>query len=122
MIHFIIGISGALGAICRYIISMLFISNMLFPFSTLIANLIGSFLFAWLMTALVNRYVIYQSLIKAVATGFIGSFTTFSTFSLETVELLKRNEIKLAVVYVLCSIIGGLLMSQLGFRMNKESE
>ncbi|MGM7722897.1 fluoride efflux transporter CrcB [Metabacillus sp. Hm71] len=118
MIYFLVGIAGALGAILRYLIGLMFFTNSLFPLATLSINLIGSFLLAWLTTNLFRR-LSFSSVVKtAIGTGFVGSFTTFSTVSVETVELFKNESFLIGILYVLVNIIGGILMSQLGFKLN----
>jgi len=119
--YFWIGIAGFFGAILRYSIGLfLFDESEVFPFATLTINLIGSFLLSWFTTAIVKRFSIPDHLKTAIGTGFIGSFTTFSTLSVETVALIHNNELFLALVYVLISIVGGLIMSRLGYRVVKE--
>jgi len=120
MVYLFIGIAGFLGAILRYFIGFaLFDESAVFPFATLTVNLIGSFLLSWFTTALVERLTIPANFKAAIGTGFIGSFTTFSTLSVETVTLVKTGELFLAIIYILASIVGGLIMSRLGFRVSK---
>ena len=51
----------------------------------------------------------------AIGTGFTGAFTTFSTFSVETVHLMETGHVNLAFLYVILSVLGGLLLVALGF-------
>lgn len=121
MAYFWIGIAGFLGAILRYSIGLfLFDESQVFPFATLMVNLLGSFILAWFTNGFVKRFSIPDHLKAAIGTGFVGSFTTFSTLSVETVTLIHHNELFLAFVYVLISFAGGLIMSGLGFRVGKE--
>lgn len=120
MVYIFVGIAGALGAMLRYGIGLLFFTNSSFPFATLCINLAGSFLLAWLTYGLFQRSSIAPEIKIAITTGFIGSFTTFSAVSVETVNLFESGNILLGALYIVLSIFGGLLMSQLGFRMNKE--
>ncbi|WP_423410174.1 fluoride efflux transporter CrcB [Heyndrickxia sp. MSNUG] len=121
MAYLWIGIAGFLGAILRYSIGLfLFDESQVFPFATLTVNLLGSFILAWFTTVFVKKFTIPDHLKAAIGTGFIGSFTTFSTLSVETVTLIHNNELLLAFIYVLVSISGGLIMSRLGYRAVKE--
>lgn len=122
MIYLLVGIAGALGAILRYLIGSSLFINTLFPFATLSINLVGSFLLAWLTTNLFKRFSISSSMKTAIGTGFVGSFTTFSTLSVETVELFKNERILIGILYILASIVGGILMSRLGFKVSKEEQ
>lgn len=122
MVYFFVGIAGMLGAILRYLIGLLLFTNTLFPFATLIVNLIGSFLLAWLTTNLFKKLSISPALKTAIGTGFIGSFTTFSTVSVETVELFENGKILMGVLYIFVSIVGGILMSRLGFKVSEEQK
>ena len=107
---------GALGAISRYGISV-FIARLLpataperaaLPLSTLIINVIGSFLLAIIITLVAQR-VLDESWRYALGIGFLGAFTTFSAFSVETEELIGRGLWMTATFYVGCSVVLGVL-------------
>ena len=120
MIYLFVGIAGSLGAILRYLIGISLFTHSSFPYATLCMNLIGSFLLAWLTTRFFKRTSLSPVMKTAIATGFVGSFTTFSTLSVETVQLFQSGAIGLGILYVTLSMIGGFLMSTLGFKMERE--
>lgn len=120
MNYFFVGIAGALGAMLRYIIGIIFFTDSSFPYATLCINLIGSFLLAWLTYGLFKRSSLSPEVKTAITTGFIGSFTTFSAVSVETVSLFQNGYVLLGVFYIFLSIFGGIFMSQIGFKMSKE--
>jgi len=122
MTYIYVGIAGACGAMLRYFIGMTLLTGRAFPWATLMTNLAGSFILAWLATSLFKRVSISPTMATAISTGFVGSFTTFSTFSVETVELFENQQFVLGVVYVFISIVGGLLMSGLGFKTGKGAD
>jgi len=115
-----IGLAGSVGASMRYLIGLLLITNSLFPFSTLIINLIGCYLLALLTTTLFRMVTIPTNLKLAIGTGLIGSFTTFSTISVETVQLFEDGRYSIGTAYIFCTIFGGLLFSRLGYQTGKE--
>ncbi|MFP3381294.1 CrcB family protein, partial [Bacillus sp. SIMBA_069] len=73
-----------------------------FPLATLLINLAGCFLLAWLTTYITRLNILPSEVITGIGTGFIGSFTTFSTFSVETVQLINHSEWSTAFLYVSC--------------------
>ncbi|MFC7063187.1 fluoride efflux transporter CrcB [Halobacillus seohaensis] len=120
MVYIWVGIAGFFGASLRYIIGLfLFDADVYFPFSTLSVNLLGSFLLAWFTFKLVHKYSISAKWKAALGTGFVGSFTTFSTLSVETIVLFERGSLFLGILYIFLSISGGLLLSNLGFSLGK---
>ncbi|WP_173917365.1 fluoride efflux transporter CrcB [Halobacillus sp. Marseille-Q1614] len=120
MIYVWVGIAGALGASLRYLLSIwMYGADQYFPFSTLSVNLIGSFFLAWFTYTAFTKLQMSSQLKTAAATGFLGSFTTFSTFSLETVILLENSEFLLALIYVTLSMTGGYSLSYLGCLLGK---
>ncbi|WP_436373539.1 fluoride efflux transporter FluC [Cytobacillus sp. BC1816] len=123
MVYLWVGAAGFLGASLRYIIGVsLFHESAVFPFATLTVNLLGSFLLAWITTGLMVRFSWPAHIKAALGTGFVGSFTTFSTLSIETVTLFLNGKTALAVLYIAASIFGGLWMSRLGFQVRKGEE
>ncbi|EKY4020813.1 fluoride efflux transporter CrcB [Listeria innocua] len=108
-----VGIFGALGGMCRYAMN-LWLGGGDFPSETLAVNLIGCFLLAFIMPFLAEKSRISLVLLNGIGTGFIGAFTTFSAFSVDTIELLQQGEVVLAISYILVSLIGGLVMVKFG--------
>ncbi len=102
-----VGCGGFIGAISRYLLSIFInrINPMNFPVSTLIINLIGSFLIGILTQLLSNMYPANKRLLLFLTTGILGGFTTFSTFSLETVNLYQNGNTLFAVLNVALSIV-----------------
>jgi fluoride exporter len=113
MMLVLIALAGALGAIGRYGI-VLAVGARPFPAATLGINLAGSFaLGVFLEVAVTRRWP--DVVVLPVATGLLGAFTTFSTFSVETQVLLRTERPLAALAYVGASVLGGLLMAFLGF-------
>lgn len=79
-----------------------------FPFGTLIVNVVGSFLMGLLAGFFVHRTGVPQHLRLFMTTGFLGGFTTFSTFSLDAAVLIERHSFGLAAGYVIGSLAAGL--------------
>ncbi len=110
-------LGGGLGSVLRLLVSVYAVSRLGtgFPFGTLCINVVGSFLIG-IMVALAGERV--QALSEAgrffLAIGFCGGFTTFSTFSLETLTMLQSGRIGGAAVYVAVSIIGCVVGTALG--------
>ncbi|GKS12614.1 putative fluoride ion transporter CrcB 1 [Paenibacillus chitinolyticus] len=113
MKSWIIGTAGVFGALSRYGLSVLWNEGTgSFPWGTLACNMIGCMLLGYFSEALLPRWP--QELRTAVMTGFIGAFTTFSTFSMETVRMLQDHRVPLALLYIGVSLFGGLLAVSLG--------
>ena len=103
----LIAVGGALGAVARYATGLM-ASNLLpagFPFGTLIVNVVGSFLIGCAFPLIVNleqSKTLYHGLIMV---GFLGAFTTFSTFSLDTLQLLESGHVMRAGINILSNLI-----------------
>ena len=110
---FFVGLGGFVGAIARYLFSGLLKTDA-FPFGTLLVNVLGCFAIGALMTLVVEREMFSAHLRLLLVTGFLGSLTTFSTFGFETVELLRRDEVPLALENVLANAFLGLAAVWLG--------
>ncbi|MCB0319864.1 MAG: CrcB family protein [Bdellovibrionales bacterium] len=124
-----IGVGGALGAIGRYGFGKFVIhytGGGGFPYSTLTVNILGCFcigLFAQLLLSsetvageLGLHPPLRMFLSAFLIQGFLGGFTTFSSFGLEFVELLRRGEAALSLLYVASSVVGGGLSTVLGWK------
>jgi fluoride exporter len=112
-----IGFGGALGAISRFWLSNLVNNNHSsgFPYGTMTVNLIGSLLIG-VLWGIFEHFDIFPSSARLfLITGFLGAFTTFSTFSLEIHGLITKSQIHIGLFYALISLAGGLLMVFLGF-------
>ncbi|WP_238403278.1 fluoride efflux transporter CrcB [Paenibacillus mesophilus] len=115
-----VGIAGVLGALCRYAVGLAVdpvLSAALFPAATLLCNYSGSFALGWLSGGGAARLSLSDNGRAAVASGFVGSYTTFSAFSAETIHLLQAGEGGKALAYVLASLWGGLALAWIGGRL-----
>lgn len=105
----IVGAGGALGAMCRYLIGLVPAEPQSgFPVRTFCINIIGSF-FIGLVAALSAKNAVSPRLVLFLKVGICGGFTTFSSFALETDQLLAKGKSPVALAYVLLSLVGGVL-------------
>jgi fluoride exporter len=105
--YLLIGLGGAIGAMLRFAMVSLvgFLPNG-FPFGTLLVNILGSVAMGVLVGALAKWTPEYQEQIRLfVAVGIFGGFTTFSSFSLDTIVLIERGELLLAATYIIGSAL-----------------
>jgi fluoride exporter len=114
-----IAAGGALAALARIELNRLLDPNLLqFPWATLTANAVGCLLIG-LLSGYASRRSLSPVLLEAVRTGFIGGFTTFSAFSVETIHMIEAGHALSAAVYVLSSIILGFALTLLGMRIGR---
>lgn len=101
-----VGIGGAIGAIARYSLNLLIGNNCWdFPLATFLINITGSFLIGFLLFKLEANELLKLLLV----TGFLGAYTTFSTFEYETFELTQSKQLLLAILYVSLSFAIGFI-------------
>ena len=116
---FLIAIFGALGTMARYGLQGVVQLRMggTFPYGTLLINLTGCFLLGLIGQFTLNRIVISPDWRMAIAVGFFGGYTTFSSFGWETAKMLEDGEWMRAATYVGASVVAGLLLSVAGIRL-----
>jgi CrcB protein len=110
---FLVGAGGALGSMARYWVWTLVAPRSAgFPWATMAVNLSGSLLVGFLAGVLTGR--LDDTVRFSVFFGLLGGYTTFSTFSVDTVELLRVGEMVPATMNVTIAIVGGLLAAWAG--------
>lgn len=107
-----VAVAGSVGALCRYGIGVA-VGVQTFPWTTLGINVAGSFALGVVLVA--GPSWLSQDAVTAVAIGFLGAFTTFSTFSFETQTLLRTGRGSAAATYVVLSVGLGVAAAALGY-------
>ena len=112
-------IFGAAGTLARYGLQGLIQQRTgeVFPYGTLIVNLVGCLLLGGIGEYALTHLTVPPEWRIGITVGFFGAFTTFSTFSWETVRLIQDGEWARATAYVLASILGGVVCVFLGMRV-----
>ena len=111
-----IGLGGFMGAVSRYLIarvSMLILGNT-FPYGTFFVNVIGSFLLGYIYIISLERLILPDYIKMAVSIGFIGAFTTFSTFTVETLLLFEDGAYMLGIVNIFANVFFSLSAAFIG--------
>ena len=105
-----LAVGGALGAVSRYAIALAMPTPPNgFPWATLVINLTGSAALGLVLVLLAERFPRRRLLRMTIGTGFIGAYTTFSTFTVEAVTLARQGRLPVAATYVGVTLVGGLL-------------
>lgn len=106
---------GGLGAVCRFLLTTALAGKLgNFPLGTLTANFLGSLLMGLVVGILAGRF---DSVRLFVAVGFLGGFTTFSSFSAETLALIQNGQIFAAAANVIVSVAAGLIACAAGLKL-----
>ena len=97
---FAVALGGAAGAVARYLVNVSPLANLFqtFPFATFFINVSGSFLIGFLMIFFAEKAAVGENLRLAVVVGFLGAYTTFSTFEFETFALLREKQLAPAIL------------------------
>lgn len=109
--------AGVCGTLCRYWVSG-FIAKRVgetFPTGTLVVNVVGCFLIGALYFLLEERALVDPAIRTAIMIGFLGAFTTFSSYGLQTFTLVRDGEILLAGIYVIISNVVGFAFVWVGY-------
>ena len=113
----LVALGGALGSVARYQLSGLVMQHAAgwrFPAGTFAVNVLGC-LAAGVLAGLAEKHAIFSSDARVfLFAGLLGGFTTFSAFGLETMQLLKRGDVAVALANVVLSVVAGLLELWLG--------
>lgn len=109
-------IGGGFGAVSRFLVTTALTGKLgNFPLGTLAANFFGSLLMGLVVGILAGRY---ESVRLFVAVGFLGGFTTFSSFSAETLALIQGGQIFSAAANIIVSVVAGLLACAVGLKIS----
>ena len=118
--YLLLGIGGAIGTICRYAAqgAVQRMTDAVFPWGTLTVNLSGSLIIGFLW-GMHEAEIISPNIRIFLFIGLLGGYTTFSSFSLESINLLREGEIKYFVLNMLASNILGVALAFGGFILSK---
>lgn len=113
---FLVALGGGVGASLRYMVGIASLRSFgpVFPYGTMIVNVLGSFIMGLMIVAIARRFEASASLQLFLATGVLGGFTTFSAFSLDALNLLEKGATNAAFAYIALSVAGALLACFLG--------
>lgn len=117
-----VALGGALGSVARYYLSGSTLKHFMFfdiPMAILIVNIFGSFMFGVFMGLIENNILISASLKTFLLTGFLASFTTFSTFAWESVIFIQNDMYIKLFVYCLLSLILSIVFCLAGYHIGK---
>ncbi len=117
-----IAAGGAIGAVLRYWVStgVYSLLGRGFPYGTLVVNIIGSLLMGFLYVLLLERMTVSPELRAALLVGVLGAFTTFSTFSIETLNLIEQADFVKAGLNVLVSVVACVGAAWIGLIIGRE--
>lgn len=112
----LVALGGAAGAVARFLVGRWSqtLSLAQFPAGTFLVNVAGSFLIGMVFVMITERGQLHPDWRYVLIVGFLGAFTTFSTFSLETVALLERGQWGMALGYILATVMSCVLGCWLG--------
>ncbi len=111
----LIAIGAMAGASARYGLSRAIVSPAgRFPWATWMTNVTGSLVLGAVLVLLLHAGPRWSSGVPLLATGLLGAYTTFSTFSVETVDLVRRHHAAMAGAYVVATLVAGLAAAWLG--------
>jgi CrcB protein len=112
----LVGVAGTLGVLARYGVSRLTLHHETLIWSTVGINIVGSFL----LGLLVAEHWFDRDVREALGVGFLGGFTTFSTFSVQIVLEVDAGEPGRAALYLFTSVFGGILAATAGYALGRK--
>ncbi len=117
-----IAAGGSVGAVMRFMVSTGVYSwlGRGFPYGTLVVNVVGSLLMGLLYELFLQRLSVSPEVRAVLLVGFLGAFTTFSTFSIETINLIEQGHLMKAIVNILASVILCVLAAWVGLQIARQ--
>ncbi len=115
----VVALMGFAGALLRYVITEMTGTIHGFPVATLLINLSGCLVLGWFYTISAHRMYVHPLMRLGIGTGFLGAFTTFSTFVVETWKLLNAGLYDLTWLYVLATVLGGIILGFIGVSLGR---
>ena len=121
-IYIAIAVGGSLGAVSRYWVSTTAYQwlGQAFPYGTLTVNLLGSLALGFLSMILIYRFQVGEAIRIGLLAGFLGSFTTFSTFAMDSLQLTESGALAKAMIYILLSVLGCVFGAWVGLLTAKQ--
>lgn len=106
-----VAVGGAFGAVARYLINISPLARVFekFPFTTFLINIAGSFLIGFSVIMFAGRFQVSENMKLALVVGFLGAFTTFSTFEMELYGLTTERNYVVALLYLVLSVVVGFI-------------
>ena len=118
----LIALGGALGTLARYgthVLAKGAGERLAFPVATLTVNLLGCFAIGYLQGVLVERWPLREEYRLMLIVGFLGGFTTFSTFGWDTAQLLRDGPVARGMVYAIASNVVGIALVFAGYGLSR---
>jgi CrcB protein len=118
---FLVFLGGGIGAVARYGLQGLVhrYAGSTFPYGTLAVNVLGCFVIGFLMVAFEERFLIHPTLRIFLTIGILGGFTTFSSFSYETIALLRDGEVLFGGINIIAGVVVCLSATFVGMIIGK---
>lgn len=118
---FLVASGGAVGSVMRYLVASTVqtMTNTSFPFGTLTVNVVGSFVMGFLYVFIIERSSLSPEWRLLLLVGLLGGFTTFSSFSIETMNLLEQSQIIKALYNIVGSVVICLSATWLGIKLGR---
>ncbi|MBQ0796289.1 fluoride efflux transporter CrcB [Zhongshania sp.] len=121
-IYFLIALGGACGALSRYGVGRavnIYLAQVHWPLGTFAVNIVGSFTIGALYILITEKSSLHADWRYVLMVGFLGAFTTFSTFSLESVAMLEAGKIAMALFYMLATLTSCVVGCWLGMSLTR---